>query len=139
MMVNTIEISNLQDIGQSAQVFLEKIGDHKIIAFYGEMGVGKTTFIKALCRALQVTDDVTSPTFAIVNEYHTTGPHKIFHFDFYRIKDPVEVLDFGFDEYVYSGHYCFMEWPEMAEGMLPAETLKVYLDHGHNGQRILNF
>jgi tRNA threonylcarbamoyladenosine biosynthesis protein TsaE len=98
----------------------------KIFLFYGEMGAGKTTLIKELCRQLGVTDAVTSPTFSIVNEYQA-GPNKIFHFDFYRLKNQSEALDMGYEEYFYSGAYCFIEWPEMIPDLLPEHFIRVNL------------
>ena len=109
-----IVINNLEDISRAAQEFLPLLKEHPVVAFYGGLGAGKTTFIKALCDQLQVTDSVTSPSFAIVNEYHSalTG-RPVYHFDFYRIKKLEEVYDIGYDDYVYSGYPCLIEWPEM--------------------------
>ena len=119
-----IEMS-LENIDHAAQMFLQQTGDRRHFAFYGAMGAGKTTFIKALCKALNVKENVTSPTFALVNEYHTIENHLVFHFDFYRINKPEEVFDFGCEEYFASGAYCFVEWPEKAEIALPEDVCRV--------------
>ena len=128
-------LNNLSDIDIVAQKFVENIGDRKVFAFYGEMGAGKTTFIKALCKFLGVTETITSPTFAIVNEYSTEKGDPIFHFDFYRIKNIEEAYDFGYEDYFYSGHLCFIEWPELVEPLLPEGVVKVQIVVGDNEQR----
>ena len=119
-----IEMS-LLNIDDAAHLFLKKVGDCKHFAFYGSMGAGKTTFIKALCKALGVAGTVTSPTFALVNEYNAGNNGMVYHFDFYRINKPEEVFDFGCEEYFASGEYCFVEWPEKAEIALPSDICKV--------------
>lgn len=134
-----IVIRDLAGIDDAAKAFLEEIGDNKIVALYGSMGAGKTTFVTALCRVLGVEDVVNSPTFTIVNEYQTEVGDPLFHFDFYRIKSLREVEDLGFDEYVYSGYLCLMEWPEMVEEMLPEETLKVSIAEQEDGSRLIKF
>jgi tRNA threonylcarbamoyladenosine biosynthesis protein TsaE len=113
------------------------MGDNKIFAFYGKMGVGKTTFIKAVCEEMGVTDVVNSPTFAIVNEYLDGQGNTIYHFDFYRIKSEREVYDIGFDEYIDSGSLCFIEWPELIEDFLPEETISVYIEEAPDGTRTI--
>ena len=128
-------LNNLSDIDIVAQKFVENIGDRKVFAFYGEMGAGKTTFIKALCKFLSVTETITSPTFAIVNEYSTENADPIFHFDFYRIKNIDEAYDFGYEDYFYSGHLCFIEWPELVEPLLPEGVVKVQIVVEDNEQR----
>lgn len=125
-MEHSIVIRSLDSIDAAAGEFLRQIGNHRIIAFYGRMGAGKTTFTTALCRVLGVREDaVSSPTFAIVNEYRSASGEPVFHFDFYRITKIAEALDIGFYDYIDSGCLCFMEWPENIEELLPEETLKV--------------
>lgn len=135
-----IRISNLDNIREAARQFIENIGDHRVFAFYGKMGAGKTTFIKAICEELGVEDVITSPTFAIVNEYTSQSslltPHdSIFHFDFYRIKKLEEVYDMGFEDYFYSGSLCFIEWPELIEEVLPEDAVKVTIEENADGTR----
>lgn len=109
----------------------------RIFAFYGLMGAGKTTFIKAICRELGVTDIVQSPTFSIINEYKTREGESVFHFDFYRIRNTTEVFDIGYEDYLYSGDYCFMEWPELIERLLPRECIKVFISG--ESERVIRF
>lgn len=135
-----IEISTLHNIRSAAQAFLEATDVNRVFAFYGKMGAGKTTFIKALCEELGVEDAVNSPTFAIVNEYYSTrlnGP--IFHFDFYRIKRIEEAFDIGTDDYFYSGAPCFIEWPELIEDILPEEAVRVSIEEQPDGTRTIEF
>ncbi len=129
----------LDNISEAARQFVEAMGDHTVFAFYGGMGAGKTTFIKAVCQALGVTDDVVaSPTFAIVNEYDAPcGP--IYHFDFYRIRRPEEAVDMGCDDYFYSGSPCFIEWPELIASLLPEEAVRVEIAENEDGSRTLRF
>ncbi len=122
-----IIINGVEDLPRAAKVFLEKKGIASIIAFYGAMGAGKTTFITALCRMLGVKDDVNSPTFTIVNEYRSGAGEPVYHFDFYRINRLSEAMDIGLYEYFDSGCLCLIEWPEMIEELLPEETLKVQI------------
>lgn len=117
-------------LGVVAQALLKTYPGSRIFALYGAMGAGKTTFIKALCRELGVDDIVQSPTFAIINEYKTRQGNSIFHFDFYRIRKPEEAFDIGYEDYFYSGSYCFIEWPELVESLLPADTVRVTLKAG---------
>ena len=125
-MEHIILVKDLASIDDAAREFLSLIDDHRIIALYGEMGAGKTTFTTALCRVLGVREDaVSSPTFAIVNEYRTLEGKPLFHFDFYRIEKLEEALDIGFYDYIDSGCLCIMEWPENIDGLLPEDTLKV--------------
>ena len=135
-----IRISNLDNIREAARQFIENIGDHRVFAFYGKMGAGKTTFIKAICEELGVEDVITSPTFAIVSEYTSqssllTPNDSIFHFDFYRIKKLEEVYDMGFEDYFYSGSLCFIEWPELIEEVLPEDAVKVTIEENADGTR----
>ncbi|MBQ6957335.1 MAG: tRNA (adenosine(37)-N6)-threonylcarbamoyltransferase complex ATPase subunit type 1 TsaE [Bacteroidales bacterium] len=122
-----IIINGTQDLPRAARAFLSHIGDHRILAFYGSMGAGKTTFITALCEALGVRDIVNSPTFTLVNEYRDAAGEPVYHFDFYRINRLSEALDIGLYEYLDSGAFCLIEWPEMIEELLPEETLKVQI------------
>ena len=130
----SIEMS-LTNIDDAACEFLQHVGDRRHFAFYGAMGAGKTTFIKALCKALCVAGTVTSPTFALVNEYHAGNNGMVYHFDFYRINKPEEVFDFGCEEYFASGGYCFVEWPEKAEIALPSDICRVSIRELKNGNR----
>lgn len=120
-------IENLTEINNAASCFLELTKGHTKFAFYGEMGAGKTTFIKAICNKLGAIDTATSPSFSIVNEYHTNQGYKIFHFDFYRIKKLEEAYDIGFEEYFYSNDYCFIEWPDKIESILPDDVVPVII------------
>jgi len=129
-----------EDIRQAAQEFIQAMGDRKVFAFYGKMGAGKTTFIKAICEALGVEDVVTSPTFAIVNEYKASSSRgglegSIYHFDFYRIKNLREAYDIGCEEYFYSGCPCFIEWPELIEELLPEDAVRVNIEVHEDGAR----
>lgn len=135
-----IKINTLAEIGDAARQFVAAMGDSKVFAFYGKMGAGKTTFVKAVCEALGVEDVITSPTFAIVNEYQsaTTG-ESIYHFDFYRIKKLEEVYDMGYEDYFYSGCRCFLEWPELIEELLPRDACKVTIEETEGGARVVHF
>lgn len=136
----TLTITSLPQIHNVAKQFIDNIGTGKVFAFYGKMGSGKTTFIKAICEELGVTDVITSPTFAIVNEYHSEQTSKpIFHFDFYRIKKLEEVYDMGYEDYFYSGSLCFLEWPELIEEILPADVVKVKIEEQADGSRTVTF
>ena len=130
-------LKSLESIHETAKEFIELTKSYTVTAFYGEMGAGKTTFIKALCNELNVTDQVSSPTFAIVNEYKTTEARPLFHFDFYRIKTIEEVYDFGYEEYFYSGEICYIEWPELIEELLPENCLKVKISENKDGSRAI--
>ena len=123
-----IKIENIDNIASAARKFIDEMGENCVFAFYGKMGAGKTTFIKAICEALGVTDPVASPTFAIVNEYADAQGQPIYHFDFYRIKNLREAYDIGCEEYFYSGYPCFIEWPEMVEELLPEDAVKVTIE-----------
>ena len=134
-----IRIDDLAHINEAAQQFVAAMGDNTIFAFYGHMGAGKTTFIKAICEELGVKDVITSPTFAIVNEYTDGQGEPVYHFDFYRIKKQEEVYDIGFEDYVESGSVCLMEWPELIEDILPADTVKVSITEQPDGTRLVEF
>jgi len=153
----TIEIKDIDHIREAAREFIAHIGDHRVFAFYGKMGAGKTTFVKAICEELGVDDVITSPTFAIINEYMIpsdspcSGGDKesslnkvefggsIFHFDFYRIKKLEEVYDMGYEDYFYSGALCFIEWPELIEEILPDDAVRVSIAEQDDGSRIVSF
>ena len=132
-----LTIHSIEDITPAAQEFIAAMGDNTVFAFYGKMGAGKTTFIKAVCQALGVTDVINSPTFAIVNEYLDGQGSPIYHFDFYRIKRQQEVLDIGYEDYIYSGCVCFMEWPELIEDLLPADAVRVTITQQEDGTSVI--
>lgn len=134
-----IKIKSIEEIGEAATQFINEMGENTVFAFYGKMGAGKTTFIKAVCEQLGVEDVINSPTFAIVNEYVDGEGEPIYHFDFYRIKKEQEVLDIGYEDYVYSGHVCFMEWPELIENLLPEDAVKVIIEEENDGNRKITF
>ncbi len=138
-----IDIKDLGSIRQAAQQFVSQIGQHTVFAFYGKMGAGKTTFIKAVCEELGVEDVITSPTFAIVNEYSLPlqpedNKGRLFHFDFYRIKRLEEVYDMGYEDYFYSGALCFIEWPELIEPLLPDDAVRVTISEQPDGTRTVS-
>ncbi len=133
-----IFIKDKRHLSLAAKQLLEQSGDKKIFAFYGSMGAGKTTIIKAICESLGAVDLVSSPTFTLVNEYKTSGGKSIFHIDFYRIKKQEEVYDFGIEEYLTGDSYCFMEWPELIEEILPEETVRVRISVDEREHRILS-
>lgn len=144
----TIHIKNIEQIRAAAREFVNKIDDRRIFAFYGNMGAGKTTFIKAVCEELGISDVITSPTFAIVNEYEMPSspavstlhlPSSVYHFDFYRIRRLEEVYDMGYEDYFYSGALCFIEWPELIEDLLPADAVKVTIQVLPDGSRNIDF
>ena len=137
----TITIPTIALLTTAAREFIDAMGDRRLFAFYGKMGAGKTTFIRALCEALGTTDIVTSPTFAIVNEYDTASGRPIYHFDFYRIKRLAEVYDIGYEDYFFDsrGGICLMEWPELVEELLPDDTVRVTIEEQSDGSRTLNF
>ena len=133
-----IKIQSLEHIHEAAREFIAAMGDNTVFALYGKMGAGKTTFIKALCQELGVEDVVTSPTFAVINEFRSDiAGELIYHFDFYRIKKLEEVYDMGYEDYFYSGALCFIEWPELVEELLPGNTIKVTIEELEDGSRKL--
>ena len=133
-----LHLNNLSDLDYVAQKFVNKMDNRKVFAFYGEMGAGKTTLIKAICKAMGVTETITSPTFSLVNEYKDDDDNPIYHFDFYRIKNIEEAFDFGYEDYFYSGNICFIEWPELIESLLPTEVVEVIIKVDKNGQRLIS-
>jgi tRNA threonylcarbamoyladenosine biosynthesis protein TsaE len=136
--IQTIQISSLTALPDAAREFIASMGNHTLFAFHGEMGAGKTTFIKAVCEALGVTDTVNSPTFAIVNEYRSnTSATPIYHFDFYRIRSLQEACDMGIEDYFTGGALCFIEWPEKIDALLPPDTLFVTIETQADGTRIV--
>ena len=135
MASTTIKIENLQNYPAAAKEFIDAMEGRRIFAFYGSMGTGKTTLIKSICEAMGVEDAINSPTFAIVNEYEDREGETIYHFDFYRIQSIAEVYNMGYEEYLYSDAYCFIEWPELIEELLPEETTKVYINEESDGTR----
>jgi len=137
--MDSLTLKSLSDLNVVADKFLRAIRDKKVFAFFGPMGVGKTTFIKALCNELGVVEIVTSPTFALVNEYQTGGGDVIYHFDFYRIEKIEEVYDFGYEDYFYSGNYCFIEWPDKVAEILPEDIAYVQLVENEDGSRTINW
>lgn len=133
-----IEIPSTDKIQEAARLFVSQMGNAKVFAFYGQMGAGKTTFIKAICQELGVEDVITSPTFALVNEYTAGDGSSIFHFDFYRVKKLEEVYDMGYEDYFYSGARCLLEWPELVEELLPQDTVKVNIHVNADGSRVVD-
>ena len=134
-----IKIKDIEHIHEAAREFIEHIGDCRVFAFYGKMGAGKTTFVKAICEELGVEDVITSPTFAIINEYTQPDGSPLFHFDFYRIKKLEEVYDMGYEDYFYSGALCFIEWPELIEDILPDDAVRVSITEQEDGSRLVSF
>ncbi len=130
-----MKIENLDSIHQTAKEFIAAMGDNKVFLFYGSMGAGKTTFIRAICEELGVKESINSPTFAIINEYKSGNGDPIFHFDFYRINKEEEAFDFGYEDYFYSGNLCFVEWPEKIINLLPDDAVKVSIQELPDGSR----
>ena len=133
--MKTIHITSQDELPDVAEAVIEALGRRTVVAFRGEMGAGKTTLIREIAAQLGATDTVTSPTFAIVNQYKGKGGRRIHHFDFYRIKKLEEVYDMGYEDYFYSGALCFVEWPELVEELLPGNTIKVTIEEVENGER----
>ena len=133
-----IKIQSLDQIHEAAKEFIAAMGENTVFALYGKMGAGKTTFVKAVCEELGVTDVITSPTFAIVNEYRSEDTAElIYHFDFYRINKLEEAFDFGYEDYFYSGSLCFIEWPELVESILPENSVRIRISETDDGSRII--
>ena len=131
------KVNQLADLPETAAQLLSKFPANRIFLFFGEMGAGKTTFIKTLCAGLGVEDTVSSPTFSIVNEYRFTGG-KVYHFDFYRLKNETEALDMGYEEYFYDGNYCFIEWPEKISSLWPPQFVKVNITVVNEQERLIS-
>ena len=134
-----IKIESPAKLHEAARLFVENKGNGNVFAFYGKMGAGKTTFIKAICEVLGVEDVITSPTFALVNEYTSGDGDPIYHFDFYRIKKLDEVYDMGYEDYFYSDSLCFLEWPELIDEILPDDAVKVTITEKGDGSREVEF
>ncbi|MDR0954507.1 MAG: tRNA (adenosine(37)-N6)-threonylcarbamoyltransferase complex ATPase subunit type 1 TsaE [Rikenellaceae bacterium] len=133
--MEAIRVKDTDDLPEVADLLLQMLRPGGVVAFYGEMGAGKTTLIRAICERLGVQDNVNSPTFSIVNEYRTEAGEPIFHFDFYRIDRPEEALDFGSEEYLSSGYRCLIEWPEKVESLLADDIDRVYIRVSADGAR----
>jgi len=132
-----IQIPDLSALRSAARLLLDNFPEERVFAFYGAMGAGKTTLIKAICRELGSEDNITSPTFALINEYTTKSDFLIYHFDFYRIKKLEEAYDLGYEDYIYSGNYCLIEWPEMIEPLLPEGIVEIRIREGDHGIRLV--
>jgi len=126
----------LEDLPHIASEIISSVTNKKLL-FYGQMGVGKTTLIKEICNQLGVLDSISSPTFSLVNEYNTSNKSKVFHFDFYRIENEEEALDIGIEEYFDTSHWCFVEWPENIENLLPLDVVQIHLSSLDVGQRTI--
>ena len=129
-------IYSLEDLSEVAAAIIASV-KNKTLLFYGEMGVGKTTLIKEICKQLNVLDKISSPTFSLVNEYQTSKKEAVFHFDFYRIINEEEALDMGIEEYLYNNDWCLIEWPQNVENLLPLDSVEIHLSIIENGQRNL--
>ena len=136
--MKSIEIRSLGELDKAAEFFCQNLGDRRVVALYGPMGAGKTTLVTAIARHLGSEDMVTSPTFAIVNNYDTADGGVIYHFDFYRLNRPEEAFDIGYEEYFFSGELCLVEWPEKIEPLLPDDVLKVHISVTGNNSRLLS-
>jgi tRNA threonylcarbamoyladenosine biosynthesis protein TsaE len=136
--VKPIEVNSLNDLPAAAKQLMETFKDKKVFAFYGQMGAGKTTFIKAICNELGVHENTSSPTFSIVNEYRANET-VVYHFDFYRLKNEQEAFDLGYEEYFYSGAYCFIEWPEKIPSLLPQDIIKIDIHASGPDSRTIRF
>jgi tRNA threonylcarbamoyladenosine biosynthesis protein TsaE len=135
----SLSIHSKDELKYIAKTLLPFIKKKPVVAFYGKMGIGKTTLIKAICKEIDVVNVVTSPTFTLINEYVTKSGDVVYHFDFYRINKIEEIYDFGYEEYFYSGHFCFIEWPEFAESLLPDYTLNISISEDKKGRKRISF
>jgi tRNA threonylcarbamoyladenosine biosynthesis protein TsaE len=133
-----LPVKNVDELDEAAKQLIAFAGGETIFLFYGDMGAGKTTLIKSLCKCLGADENITSPTFSIVNEYVGKSA-RIFHFDFYRLKNQDEALDMGYEEYFYSGNYCFIEWPEKISRLLPPHYIRIDIQVLDKDQRLLTF
>lgn len=131
------KVNSLGELKDAAQALSEYFANERVFAFYGNMGAGKTTFIQSFCQVLGSEDNVTSPTFALINEYNTLEFDPIYHFDFYRINDIEEAFDMGYEDYVYSGNYCLIEWPQMIEPLLPENYVEVKIEVKEDDSRLI--
>lgn len=131
-------IASIEGLKDTAANLINQFPNIRVYALYGKMGAGKTTFIQAICSYLGSDDNVTSPTFALINEYYTKDFLSVFHFDFYRIENLEEAFDLGYEDYIYSGNYCFIEWPEMIEPLLPENIVKVKIETQEDNSRIIS-
>ena len=135
-----VSCKSIKELDGIAKQLIQSHPNERIFAFYGKMGAGKTTFIKSICKILGTEEIVTSPTFSIVNQYNTKNGENLFHFDFYRIKKTEEVMDIGYEDYFYSGSYCFIEWPEMIEELLPENFVYVKIEADEKGnERLISY
>lgn len=132
------KVASLKELDKAASRLITSFPVQRVFAFYGKMGAGKTTFIQAICKHMGSADNITSPTFALINEYRTDKQELLYHLDFYRIENPEEAFDLGYEEYFYSGSYCFIEWPERIEPLLPDEYVEVKIEEVNNNERILS-
>jgi len=130
-------VPSIEGLKETAANLINNFPDKRIFALYGKMGAGKTTFIQAICKYLGTDDNVTSPTFALINEYITKDLSSIYHFDFYRIENMEEAFDLGYEDYFFSGNYCFIEWPEMIEPLLPENIVKVQIENREDESRFI--
>jgi tRNA threonylcarbamoyladenosine biosynthesis protein TsaE len=136
--MSDIIVKGLEELDNAAKEVIKRIGDRKIIAFYGKMGAGKTTLITAICNNLGVIDTISSPSFSLVNEYNTAKGESIFHFDFYRINKIEEAFDFGYEEYFFGGDMCLIEWPELIESILPENIATITITENEDHSRLIN-
>lgn len=130
-----VTVKSLVELPDAARKLITGFHRNRVFVFYGELGAGKTTFIKEICHQLEVVDLVSSPTFALINEYKTIEDQPVYHFDFYRIKNASEAMDIGFEEYIYSGEYCLIEWPENVQKLLPENHVAVRIKEDVEGNR----